>query len=82
MSCYPEPCPVALPAKVDSPVEAGVDFPDSGEDVGFADRWGASCKEVADEVRQKGGAPAEGLKKHFRQKGAPRRGVKHNESLS
>ena len=37
----------------------GVDFPDSGEDVGFADRWGASCKEVADEVRQKG-VPAEG----------------------
>ena len=42
--CHPEPCPIALPAKVDSPVEAG---------------------EVADEVRQKGGAPAEGAQGIF-----------------
>ena len=42
--CHPEPCPVVLLAKVDSPVEAG---------------------EVADEVRQKGGAPAEGAQDIF-----------------
>ena len=55
MSCHPEPCPVALPAKVDSPVEAG---------------------EVADEVRQKGGAPAEGVSKNMSDKKGerPRRG--------
>ena len=48
MPCHPEPCLVALPAKVDSPVEAG---------------------EVADEVRQKGGAPAEGAQKTCQTKG-------------
>ena len=54
MSCHPEPCLVALPAKVDSPVEAG---------------------EVADEVRQKGGAPAEGVSKNMSDEGVlPPRG--------
>ena len=43
--------PLALPAKVDSPVVAG---------------------EMADEVRQKGGAPAEGVSKNIGY-GMPRR---------